>query len=407
MAGAAATTPARTAWKRSAPAAGLALAALLLVFWPTTVFTVRFWESNGAYSHGYLIVPISLFLVWQQRGSLAALTPRVQWWGLPLLLGLGMLWALARLIDVQLVMQLALLAAIGAMLWTLLGTAISRRLAFPVAYLLVAIPVWSLLTTTLQEYTAIFSTRALQALGVPVYLEAFYIAIPSGQFVVEEVCAGLRYFLATLSIAALFAYLNFRRASLGVLFVAVAIAVSILMNWARVIIIIYAGHITSMESFLVRDHISFGWGMFVVALVPIFVLGVWLQRFDRRLADEGRASAPSDASMPESGAKLAATVAMALAAVAIGPAALWAATSAAPTAAVHLQTPLAVAPWKVTDIPEARWGPGFIAPDAQVLATYTNEAARASLYIAYYARQRDGAELINEVNAFYDEKLCS
>jgi len=33
-------------------------------------------------------------------------------------------------------------------------------------------------------------------------------------------------------------------------------------------------HLTSMEHFLVRDHIAFGWVMFVVALVPIFLMGI-------------------------------------------------------------------------------------------------------------------------------------
>ncbi len=54
---------ASAAWKPSGLAAALALIVLLLIFWPTTVFTVRIWESNG-YSHGCLIVSISLFLVW-------------------------------------------------------------------------------------------------------------------------------------------------------------------------------------------------------------------------------------------------------------------------------------------------------------------------------------------------------
>jgi exosortase A len=401
--GAAHSTATSAAWRRSGPAAVLALVALLSIFWSTTAFTVQYWEINSTYSHGYLIVPISLYLVWQCRAELLALTPRIQLWGLPLLLGLGILWALAYFIDIQLVMQLALLAAIGVLLWTLLGTQVSRRLAFPVGYLLLAIPIWSLLTTPLQEYTAIASTRVLRSFGVPVYLEAFYIAIPSGQFVVEEVCAGLRYFMATLCIATLFAYLNFRRAALGVLFVVVAIAISILMNWARVVVIILAGHLTAMEHFLVKEHIEFGWVMFVVVLVPIFFFGIWLQRFDHASDEHGSTFATAAASSPESARKLFTTVTLALVAVAIGPAALLAATRAVPMADVHLQVPTAAAPWKATDALDAYWGPSFRGPDAEVLAAYADNGARASLYIAYYARQRDGAELINEVNALYDE----
>ena len=42
--------------------------------------------------------------------------------------------------------------------------------------------------------------------------------------------------------------------------------------------------------------------------------------------------------------------------------------------------------------------------DAQVLAGYRSKDARVSLYIAYYANQRDGAEVINELNVLYDGK---
>jgi EpsI family protein len=96
---------------------------------------------------------------------------------------------------------------------------------------------------------------------------------------------------------------------------------------------------------------------------------------------------------------------MALLAVAIGPATvLWAASRPAPTADIHLQTPVAEAPWTVTDPLDTSWGAKFLTPGAQVLATYAENGARVSLYIAYYARQRDGAELINELNALYDKK---
>ena len=365
---------------------------------------MRFWETPG-FSHGYLIVPISLYIVWQCRAALVQLTPRAQPWGPALLLGLGILWALAHLVGVQRVMQLALGAAIGAMLWTLLGNEAFRLLAFPIGYLLLAMPIWSLPTPVLQEYTAVASTGALRYFGVPVHLETFYIAIPSGKFVIAEACAGQRYIIAALSISVLFAYLNYRRATLGALFVAVAVATSIIMNWVRVIIIILAGHLTSMEHFLVRNHDTFGWVMFVIALVPIFIFGVWLQRFDHKPDDGGPASAAIATSPSDSRRKFFTTAAMALLAVAIGPAAvLWAASRPAPTVDIHLQTPVAEAPWTVTDPLDTRWGAKFLSPGAQVLATYAENGARVSLYIAYYARQRDGVELINELNVLYDKK---
>ena len=70
---------------------------------------------------------------------------------------------------------------------------------------------------------------------------------------------------------------------------------------------------------------------------------------------------------------------------------------------VHLQAPAAVAPWSST--PEEGWQPAYVGADVQMLAGYRSNGARVSLYIAYYARQRDGAELINELNVLYAEKV--
>ena len=395
----------REAWKIAAPVAVAVLLGVILLYWETVTFTVDFWSRRRAYGHGLLLVPISLFIVWQSRATLARIVPHAQPWAAPAVLGASLLWALAHAIDVQLVMQLALLAVIGGVLWTLLGNRVGRVLAFPVAYLLIGIPLWSLLTPFLQDYTATASTRVLRAVGVPVYLEAFYISIPSGQFVVEEVCAGLRYLLATMSIAALFAYLNLRRLWLGVVFFLSCVVFSIFLNWLRVVIIIWVGHASSMQHWLITDHLSFGWVVFAVGLVPMFAYGIWLQRFDRIPATPTPASSDG-APAKERAPRFLVWGIVTLALCGAGPAAvLWSASRAAAPVEVHLQAPAAVAPWKSASADDRGWGPEYVGADAQVLAGYRSEDARVSLYIAYYANQRDGAEVINELNVLYDEKI--
>jgi exosortase A len=391
------------AWKVATPVALAVLIAVLLLYWETVAFTVDFWSRRRAYGHGLLLLPISLFIVWQSRATLARLPPLPQPWGLPLVLGASLLWALAHFIDVQLVMQLALLAVIATVLWTLLGNRVARVLAFPVGYLLLGIPVWSLLTPVLQDNTASASTDVLRAIGVPVHLEAFYISIPSGQFVVERVCAGLRYLMATMSIAALFAYLNLRRVRLGVLFFFSCVTFSIILNWLRVVTIIWVGHASSMQHWLVRDHLSFGWGMFAVGLIPMFAFGIWLQRFDRA----PRAAMPPESSGTRAGRtpRFIAWGLVALVLAGIGPGAvlLYASRSVSPPLA-HLQAPEAVAPWTRIADDDSDWGPAFVGTDAQVRADYADDGARVSLYIAYYAVQRDGSEVVSELNRLYDEE---
>lgn len=402
IAGTAHARPSIEAWKIAAPVAIAVLIGVFLLFWETVAFTVDFWSRRRAYGHGLLLVPISLFMIWHTRAALSRVVPGPQPWGAPFIVALSLAWALAYFIDVQLGMQLTLLATMGAVLWTLLGNRAAWLLAFPVAYLLLGIPVWSLLTPILQENTATISTAMLRAIGVPVYLEAFYISIPSGQFVVEEVCAGLRYLLATMSIAALYAYLNLRPVWLGAVFFLCCTVFSIALNWLRVVIIIWVGHATSMQHWLVNDHLTFGWIMFAVGLIPIFAFGVWLQRFYRAPAIRE----PAATGGAPAGART--FVVWGLAALVlsgVGPAlVLWNDTRVPGPVSAELQAPAAVAPWRIAATDEIRWEPRYVGADASLLSTYRDGGGRVDLFIAYYAHQRDGAEVVNELNVLYDEK---
>ena len=53
------------------------------------------WATNDTYAHGFLIVPISLWLVWEKRAFLADATPRPVLLPLALMLPVGFLWLVA------------------------------------------------------------------------------------------------------------------------------------------------------------------------------------------------------------------------------------------------------------------------------------------------------------------------
>jgi EpsI family protein len=76
-----------------------------------------------------------------------------------------------------------------------------------------------------------------------------------------------------MSLAAFYALAFLRRWQSRVLLFAAAVALTVLSNWVRIYSIIVAGHLTDMQHYLVAtEHISFGWLVFAVFLVPL----VWL-----------------------------------------------------------------------------------------------------------------------------------
>ncbi|MHB1145680.1 MAG: archaeosortase/exosortase family protein, partial [Thiobacillus sp.] len=107
------------------------LLALTGVFWPTFHSMVEVWERSETFTHGYLIFPISVWLLWRQRDDLARVQPRPDLRGLILLAAAGAGWLLADAGSVNVVAQYAFIGMLIAAVWALLGWVFVRAAFFP------------------------------------------------------------------------------------------------------------------------------------------------------------------------------------------------------------------------------------------------------------------------------------
>jgi len=173
---------ARTEVRDSAGQRGLAVGSVLLVgllgllYWPILVKLVADWWDDPNYSHGFLVPVFSAYLVWQRRAALTAEVPRGSWRaGLPVLLvGLALL-VLGEVGAERFLAASSLVVVLAAFMLLHLGPAIARRLAFPLAYLLFAIPIPAVafyaIAFPLQQLSATNAAWTLDLLGVPVMLD--------------------------------------------------------------------------------------------------------------------------------------------------------------------------------------------------------------------------------------------
>src|ERR1700748_321843 len=99
--------------RRAAAASAMVLAAGALVYAPVVASMVTQWASDENYSHGFLVAPFALLLVWRSRRGLAELAPRPHGAGLAvvtagiLLLAIGQFGAELFLTRVSLVIVCA------------------------------------------------------------------------------------------------------------------------------------------------------------------------------------------------------------------------------------------------------------------------------------------------------------
>ncbi len=147
------------------------------------------------------------------------------------------------------------------------------KVLFPSLFLIFLLPIWGVLTPFLQNLSTYVVTHFMRLSHIPTFVEGNLIAIPEGVFEIAGGCSGLRYLLVSLTISSLFTFLNFNKLRQGVIFIIIAVAGALIVNWIRIIILIFVGHYTNMESDLMHDHNMLGWYLYIPFMFLLFHIG--------------------------------------------------------------------------------------------------------------------------------------
>ena len=373
---------------------------LFALFWPTFYSMAQVWERSETFAHGYLIFPITVWLIWRRRDVLARIPPRPDLRGLILLAAAGAGWLLADAGSVNVAAQYAFIAMLIAMVWTLLGLPFVRATFFPLMFLFFAVPVGEFLIQPLMGVTADFTVAMLQATGIPVYREGLFFSIPSGDWSVVEGCSGLRYLIASVTLGVLYAYLTYRSWKRRVLFSIAAVIVPILANSGRAYMIVMIAHLSDMKLALGVDHYIYGWVFFgLVMLLLFWIGGFWREDDQAEPADSALTIKVNSDVVPRP------LIPVALAALVIAglwPAyASWLVARALPVLpALQVESQGGWQPGKTF----TTWTPHWVGADRQLRQSYTQAGRNVMLELNYYVTQRQDAELINSQNFMIRQK---
>jgi exosortase A len=395
-------------WRRAGTAVSALLLLVLLLYRDTVLYLAHIWAQwrTGAYGHGYLVLAISLYLVYRQRRVLAGLTPCPSIAALPAIAAAALLWLAATLVDVLTLQSVALLLLTLAVIWAMLGLRVTRHLFLPVLFIGFALPVWSPLAHVLQDVTADVVFWLARLSDVPVIREEYTLVLPSGQLTIEEACAGLRYLLAAVTLGVLYGYVTYGGPRARVLVVLVAAGAAIVANILRVFIVVYVAYATQMQSSLVSEHQSLGWMLFGGLVMLLLVLDL---RLSRSAATAGTAAAVSESGTTcrDSPARRALLFVASLLLIVCAPVLAW--WSQQPVSVAGEASPVfppALQGWSGPSETGDSWMPRYHGAVA-ALRTYHRDADVVYLYVGYYARQSQGRELINELNRIADPGVWS
>ncbi|WP_153110301.1 exosortase A [Propionivibrio limicola] len=373
----------------------LVLALILVVYRETFAGMAATWLRSNTFTHGFMVAPISLWLIWRMRARLAALAPRADWRILPLFVLAGFAWLLGELGSVVVVSQFAAVTLLVLAVPAMLGLSVARQMLFPLAFLYFAVPFGDFALPLLMEWTADFTVRGLRLSGVPVYREGLQFVIPTGTWSVVEACSGVRYIIASLTVGALFAYLTYRSAAKRVLFMVVALVVPLVANWIRAYMIVMLGHLSGNKLAAGVDHLIYGWLFFGVVIMIVFWIGSrWREDVppDERVAEQ--AGVALSASLRRSAIAALAIAVLALA----GPAVEWLIGRNAPADVERIALLENVPGWTETPESVANWTPRFENYSASRQTAFKAGEQTVGMFLAYYRNQDERRKLVSSTN---------
>ncbi len=230
------------------------------------------WRTNDFYSHGLLIFPIALYIGWR-------LWPRPTRWeghdaGL-IVLGVVMvlyIWASRQRADYLAAILWIIMGA--ALVWGTAGWSTLRRVWFPFAFALLAVPLpfVEAISLPLGQFTGVISARVVQLLGMPVVVNGSQISLPNANLVVGAQCSGLRSMMALLSLSALFAFVVQGPLWGRIVILLSALPLAIVGNVARVTSLLFVANRWGPQAGFSFYHDYSGYVFFLAAFAFLILL---------------------------------------------------------------------------------------------------------------------------------------
>lgn len=388
-------------WKMTLLSSFTVLVVLAIFFHQTFGSMIEIWWNYGTYTHGFVIFPISAYLIWQRRVQLRKITPSFSLLGMVFLALSSALWLLASLVEVTLFMQVAFISMIICSVWALLGLNFFKASLFPLMYLFFAVPFGEQLIPAMIDVTAEFTVWAIHLTGIPVYQEGRFLTLPTGHWEVAEACSGVRYIIASFALGSIFAYLNYQSFTKRTIFIVLSLLVPVLANGLRAFGIIMIGHFSGMTLAVGVDHLIYGWVFFGFVMFVLFWAGMFWA--DDEVASSDNQPVPIKNDIKEISSKHLISVTLITLLVAISGGLVESFLRSQQGSQQYvLNLPLASTGWQGPMDIKGTWEPIYLGAQALKAAEYKTSESSVKVYLAHYEKETEGKELISSTNRLFN-----
>ena len=247
-------------------------------FWlyaSTLAHLIGQWWHDPNFSHGFFVPLFSAFVLWQERDRLSRLVLRPAWSGL-----LVLAFALSVLIVGQtgaeiFLARVSFLLVLCGLVVLFLGWSFLHAILFPLAFLLLMIPIPSIvfnqITFPLQILASKVAAATLPLLGVPILREGNVINLSAMALEVADACSGIRSLMSLVTLAIIYGYLMEKRIAVRWALAIAAVPISVGANSVRIIgtgLLVQYWDPDKAQGFF---HTFSGWLIFVVSLLMLYL----------------------------------------------------------------------------------------------------------------------------------------
>jgi len=216
----------------------LILILLALIYFTTFTELFQVWNSNEDYSHGFFILPISLYLIWRRREEILSQPATPERWGYALMA----LWVVTYIIGT--VGHISTFANVSMIIFVIGAFAIlingraAHIVLFPAFFMIFMFPIpseiYARVTNPLMLISTNISFHILSILDVPILKEGNLLFLPNYKMEVVNACSGIRSMLAIMAITLLVGYLYIGSKVIRAVFFLVSVPIALFGNVFRI-----------------------------------------------------------------------------------------------------------------------------------------------------------------------------
>jgi exosortase len=258
---------------------------LLFLYCSTFQGLIKAWVRNEDYNHGFLIVPVSLYLAWIKRRDIISRAPRPSAMGIPLLLLWAVLFILGVGAGISTMERVSIIVFLLGCTLSLAGREITGMLIFPILFLVFMIPIPSEIYTAVTNPLAMLATTCsvsiMHLTAIPVCQEGNLILMPNYSMEVLDACSGIRSLVSIIALALLLGYRIFSSFMEMFCLLMMSIPVSIIGNIIRITITGLFSYACSSRFSFVCTHTVAGISAFLFSFLLLLAVGGiirWVER---------------------------------------------------------------------------------------------------------------------------------